>query len=170
MLYAGRAAEVKLKGSIENATAGASADIQQATKIASSYVSIEEGIDYSLFGELGAKKILELSQELLKSVWKETQTVIEEKWEYVDLIAKELMRTEYISKEDFVKLINEYDEKLGRKKYMLSKEDIKELITDKKDVCNHGIGSKSIADIVKKNDGKVIYSVKNGWFITELLI
>lgn len=50
------------------------------------------------------------------------------------------------------------------------KEDIKELITDKKDVCNHGIGSKSIADIVKKNDGKVIYSVKNGWFITELLI
>lgn len=50
------------------------------------------------------------------------------------------------------------------------KEDIKELITDKKDVCNHGIGSKNIADIVKKNDGKVIYSVKNGWFITELLI
>ena len=109
MLYAGRAAEVKLKGSIENATAGASADIQQATKIASSYVSIEEGIDYSLFGELGAKKVLELSQALLKSVWDETQIIINNKWEYVDLIAKELIRTEYISKENFIKLIEEYD-------------------------------------------------------------
>ena len=50
------------------------------------------------------------------------------------------------------------------------KEDIKELVTDKEDAQNHGIGSKNIADIVKKNDGKVIYSVKDGWFVTELLI
>jgi cell division protease FtsH len=108
MLYAGRAAEVKLKGSIENATAGASADIQQATKLATSYVSIEEGIDYSLFGETGIKKVLDLTQNLLTSVWEDTKILIDEKWEYVDLIAKELMKTEYISKEKFVELIENY--------------------------------------------------------------
>lgn len=109
MLYGGRAAEVKLKGSIENATAGASADIQQATKLATSYVSIEQGIDYSLFGEIGVKQVMELSQKLLDNAWNTSQDVINKHWIYVQAVANELMKTEHISKERFVEIIKEVD-------------------------------------------------------------
>lgn len=110
MLYGGRAAEVKLRGSVENATAGASADIQQATKIATSYVSIEQGIDYSLFGETGIKQVMTLTQELLKSVWATSQDIIDKHWIYVEAVANELMKTEYISKEQFIELMKSVDE------------------------------------------------------------
>lgn len=113
LLYGGRAAEVKLRGSIENATAGASADIQQATKIATSYVSIEQGIDYSLFGEVGIEKVMSLTQNLLKSAWETSQNVIDKHWIYVKKVAEELMRTEYISKERFIEIIKEIDNTEG---------------------------------------------------------
>ena len=104
-MYGGRAAEVRLRGSVEKATAGASADIQQATKIASSYVSICEGIDYSMFGEIGIKKVMDLTQDLLKETWKESQNIIDKYWIYVDAIAKELMKSEFISNKDFLEIV-----------------------------------------------------------------
>lgn len=106
MLYGGRAAEVKLRGSVENATAGASQDIKQATQLASSYVAIKQGIDYSAFGEIGIKEILKLSQELLADVWQESQNVINEKWEFVVAVANELLKYETLSKEKFIEIMN----------------------------------------------------------------
>lgn len=107
MLYGGRAAEVKLRGSIEGATAGASADIKEATRIATSYVSIQKGIDYSAFGELGVKQVLALTETLLQDVWSQSQKIIKENWGLVDAVAKELMETETVSKERFLEIANE---------------------------------------------------------------
>ena len=105
MLYGGRAAEVILKGSIEEASAGASSDIQQATQLAASYVSIKEGIDFSAFGELGTKQIMKLAQELLQNAWTETLEIVKEHWKYVETVAEELLRSETISKEEFEEVI-----------------------------------------------------------------
>ena len=49
-------------------------------------------------------------------------------------------------------------------------EKITELKTDKSDQVNHGLGSKNVQQIVRKNNGKVLYSIKKSWFITEILI
>lgn len=106
MLYGGRAAEVRLNGSVEGATAGASQDINRATQIATSYVSIEQGVDYSVFGETGIKEIMQLSKKLLADVWKESQGVINDKWNYVEAVATELMRTETVSKDRFIELMD----------------------------------------------------------------
>lgn len=105
MLYGGRAAEVVLRGSIEDASAGASADIQQATKIATSYVSIKEGIDYSVFGETGIKTVLKLTEEVLADAWDCSLNVIKNHWEYVKAVAEELIKTETVSKERFLEII-----------------------------------------------------------------
>ena len=106
MLYGGRAAEVKLRGSIEGATAGASHDIKRATQIATSYVSIEQGVDYTIFGETGTKEILDLSKKLLADVWNEAQELISDKWKYVEAIANELLVTETVSKDRFIEVMN----------------------------------------------------------------
>lgn len=106
MLYGGRAAEVVLKGGIENATAGASADIKEATRIATSYVSIQEGVDYSAFGEYGIKHVMELSQKLLENVWKESVDVVSSHWKYVEAVAKELIEKETVSSERFIEIVN----------------------------------------------------------------
>ena len=45
-----------------------------------------------------------------------------------------------------------------------------ELTTDKPDPVNHGLGSSNVNEIVRKNGGKVLYSIKDHWFVTELLI
>lgn len=47
---------------------------------------------------------------------------------------------------------------------------IDDLETQKEDKKNHGIGSRNVLEIVEKNDGKIDYQVKNGWFVVELLI
>lgn len=47
---------------------------------------------------------------------------------------------------------------------------VKEMITDKEDKENHGWGSRNVMEIVQKYNGKVIYSVKDRWFVTEVLI
>jgi cell division protease FtsH len=113
MLYGGRAAEVKLRGSVEKATAGASQDIHRATEIAKSYVSIEQGVDYTTFGSIGEKEVMQLSKQLLNEVWKESQTVINDRWKYIEVVANELIKTETISKDRFVEIMNEtkYSEK-----------------------------------------------------------
>lgn len=112
MLYGGRAAEVKLRGSVEKATAGASQDIHRATEIAKSYVSIEQGMDYTSFGSVGDKEIMQLSRKLLSDVWKESQTVINDKWKYVQTVANELMQTETISKNRFIELMNSIEQEV----------------------------------------------------------
>ncbi len=44
------------------------------------------------------------------------------------------------------------------------------LKTSKNDELNHGIGSRNVQEIVSRNNGKVVYSIESGWFITEVLI
>lgn len=106
MLYGGRAAEVKLRGSVEGATAGASHDIKRATQIATSYVSIEQGVDYTIFGETGTREIMTLSKKLLADVWAEAQELIEDRWAYVEAVANELMSTETVTKSRFIELMD----------------------------------------------------------------
>lgn len=105
MLYGGRAAEVRLKGSVEAATAGASQDIKQATNIASQYVSIADGIDYSAFGKYGVDKIMTLTTKLLSEIWKEAQKSIDDHWVYVEAVAQELIKNETVSKEKFLEIV-----------------------------------------------------------------
>lgn len=107
MLYAGRAAEVVLRGNIANATAGASQDIVEATTLAKTYVSIESGIDYSQFGEEGTTIVLEKTKELLKDVWDETLELVKTHWKDVEKIAKELLKNETIDEETLARLLQE---------------------------------------------------------------
>lgn len=106
MLYGGRAAEVKLCGSIEQATAGAMQDIKEATKLAINYVALKSGIDYSVFGEQGTKDIMQMTKTNLTESWTEATNVIDNKWEYVDKLAKELIDKEVINAEEFSAIMN----------------------------------------------------------------
>lgn len=107
MLYGGRAAEVILRGSIENATAGASQDVSQATKLAMMYVSIESGIDYSQFGDKGIAVIMAKTSDLLNKVWEESLFEIQMYWRYIEKIAQELLKTETISKDRFIEIVSQ---------------------------------------------------------------
>jgi sensor histidine kinase regulating citrate/malate metabolism len=44
------------------------------------------------------------------------------------------------------------------------------LISSKKDIHNHGIGTKNIEDSVKKYHGIYDHYIENGWFVTEISI
>lgn len=107
MLYGGRAAEVILRGSIENATAGASQDVSQATKLAMMYVSIESGIDYSQFGDKGIAVIMAKTSDLLNKVWEESLFAVQMYWRYIEKVAQELLKTETISKDRFIQIISQ---------------------------------------------------------------
>lgn len=48
--------------------------------------------------------------------------------------------------------------------------DIKELVTDKEDKENHGLGTKNVLETVQKYNGNVTYSTKSGWFTAEIII
>lgn len=48
--------------------------------------------------------------------------------------------------------------------------DIKELITEKEDKENHGLGTKNVLETVQKYNGNVTYSTKSGWFTAEIVI
>lgn len=106
MLYAGRAAEVTLLGSIENATTGASQDIKEATNLAKAIVSICSGIDYTQFGTIGTKTIMAKTQTLLNELWQDSLKSIQTHWDKVDAVANELINNETISKERFVEIVS----------------------------------------------------------------
>lgn len=107
MLYGGRAAEVVLRRGIENATAGASQDVSQATKLAMIYVSIESGIDYSQFGDKGIAVIMAKTSDLLNKVWEESLFAVQAYWGYIEKVAQELLKTETISKDRFIEIISQ---------------------------------------------------------------
>lgn len=109
MLYGGRAAEVILRGSIEQATAGASQDISQATNLAMMYVSIASGMDYSQFGDKGTAVIMAKTNELLSEVWTESLDIVKRHWESIEKVAQELLKTETISKNRFVEIVSQND-------------------------------------------------------------
>lgn len=109
MLYGGRAAEVVLRGSIEQATAGASQDITQATNLAMMYVSIASGMDYSQFGDKGTAVIMAKTNELLSEVWTESLEVVKKNWSSIEKVAQELLNTETISKDRFVEIVFQND-------------------------------------------------------------
>lgn len=109
MLYGGRAAEVVLRGSIEQATAGASQDITQATNLAMMYVSIASGMDYSQFGDKGTAVIMAKTNELLSEVWTESLDVVKKNWSSIEKVAQELLNTETISKDRFVEIVSQND-------------------------------------------------------------
>ena len=110
MLYGGRAAEVELRGSVELATAGASHDISEATKLASSYANIESGIDYSIYGELGTEIVMKKSEEILQNAWSQALSVVKSNWNYVKLIAQELIEKEIIEADRFLEIVNDKKE------------------------------------------------------------
>lgn len=49
-------------------------------------------------------------------------------------------------------------------------EDIQQLNTSKVDRKNHGYGSRNVKEIVQKYQGRVVYSVKDNYFISEILM
>ena len=49
---------------------------------------------------------MSLTKLLLKKSWEETLAIINDKWEYVDAVAKELMKNETVSSERFEEIVN----------------------------------------------------------------
>lgn len=109
MCYGGRAAETYLLGSVENASAGASQDIKYATQMAKNYIEIQEGIDYSQFGITGEKEITQKAKDLLCECSKIALKIIREKSKYLDAIAEKLIKSETLSTEEFLDIVNNVD-------------------------------------------------------------
>lgn len=105
-LYGGRAAETILAEDSYDISIGASNDIKEATRLASSMVNFADGIDYSSLGEHGTKIIVEKTKEELEKLWERTLSIAEENWEDIEKVAEELKIEERISGEEFLKLVN----------------------------------------------------------------
>ena len=105
-LYGGRAAETILAEDSYDISIGASNDIKEATRLASSMVNFADGIDYSSLGEYGTKIIVEKTKEELEKLWERTLSIAEENWEDIEKVAEELKIEERISGEEFLKLVN----------------------------------------------------------------
>lgn len=111
-LYAGRAAEYILGGKeLTNVSAGASNDIQRATRLSVDYVELKKGIDHSAFGKYGVQSLIPESEKLLDECWNESLKIVEEKWDYVTAVAQELIKNEKLESEDFEKIIKKVDAK-----------------------------------------------------------
>lgn len=105
VLYAGQMAEAVLRGDKNKVTAGASADIHEATKLASHYVALMNGIDYSLFRDHGVKELMDEVKVLLNNAKEESYVLIQSKWKHVDAVAKELLEKEYLSEKEFEEIM-----------------------------------------------------------------
>jgi len=105
VLYGGRAAEVHLNGGIDSSSIGSSQDISMATNLASQCITYEQGIDYSFFGKLGQETIMKYSRELLSTLWEKANSIISDNWNYVEIIANELIQYETISATRFTELV-----------------------------------------------------------------
>ena len=106
ILYGGRAAEAKLYGGIENASKGSSQDIQYATSLAAECVGFDNGIDYSAFGEVGLKEVMEESKRILDVAWTEAQEIVNKHWSALEEVAGELMKCETVSADRFNEIMN----------------------------------------------------------------
>ena len=116
MLYGGRASEYVLNGcDIMKITTGASADIQQATKMVSDYICAHDGVDLSAYGSYGIKEIMDRSTNILNEIWMETVKDVQTHWIDVKKIADRLIEKETISKEEFYSIMNKekIDEKIA---------------------------------------------------------
>ena len=105
ILYGGRAAEAILSNDVQNISTGASGDIREATRLASSIANFADGIDYSSFGNPGTRIIAEKTKECLNNLWEETLSLAKENWEKIVKTAEELKIKEKISEEEFKELL-----------------------------------------------------------------
>ncbi len=107
MQYGGRASEYLLgEKSLLKVSSSAQADIKEATKLAVSCVSIEQGVDYSLFSQKGEDEIMKAAKDILDSCWNDVVALLEEKWDYVEKTADLLIEKETLTKEDLAFLDN----------------------------------------------------------------
>lgn len=53
---------------------------------------------------------------------------------------------------------------------MKEDKDIQDLVTDKEDKENHGLGTKNVRETIQEYNGKITYSLKAGWFTAEFFI
>ena len=105
MLYAGRAAETLLRGGVDASTTGPSNDIERVTRLASAYVKIADGIDYSVFGDCGVEKVMSRTQEILKEAWDLSLTTVKKEWDTIEKVAQRLMKKETLTSSEFVEII-----------------------------------------------------------------
>lgn len=125
-------------------------------------VKIEkEGIDFQISGQIMGDtdtKIFDIGVCIYNILLNAVEAC--EKLEGVDRMIK--FDIEQFQKRVYLKISNSCMEQDMPKTTVLK--------TSKKDILNHGIGSRNVQQIVEKNGGKVIYSVKSKLFITEILI
>lgn len=111
VLYAGRAAEyiyAKQNGhGLEAVTTGASADIQEATKLAATCAALRDGVDYSVFGDAGVKQVMELSRAILSEAWDKSCEVVTQYFPYIEKVAAKLRETETLSREQFLEVMQD---------------------------------------------------------------
>lgn len=108
MCYGGRAAESVLLGSVEMASAGASQDVIEATKMAKNYVLIRDGIDYTQLGEKGQNETATQTLALLRECSGKAKQLISGNWDLVSKIANKLLEQETITETEFEDLVKDY--------------------------------------------------------------
>lgn len=111
ILYAGRAAEGILKNDEKYISNGSSQDIKVATNLAVSYLSLKDGVDYSQFGECGAKELLVMTKEVLADFSNRTWELLKDNWDLVVAVANELIKEEIITDARFIEIVNSVEDK-----------------------------------------------------------
>lgn len=106
MCYGGRAAEISLLGGIDMATTGAAQDIKVATELAKEYIANREGVDFSQCGEIGEKMLIEDVRALLRKCDTKAREIVITNWHKVDAVAKELLKCDELSRDEFLTIIN----------------------------------------------------------------
>ena len=142
----------------DNITTWASNDFEKATKMITDMImkygmdeeigtilyfdkSKEEYIPYKTYSEKTAEKIDNKIKEYINSCYKKSKDIITKNKTLIDSISKELLKKEYLTKEEFILLMN--SKKLPTKKESKkTKKDIKKIIKTKKTTTKKTIDEK----------------------------
>lgn len=120
MFYGGRAAEVFLTGNETEATIGASQDITQATELALKLIPIRDGIDYTLLGEKGNRKLTEAVEGTLRSCYQQARSIIKQNRTALVEVAQTLIEKDYLDETEFLKILAEVEKNAAKEKELLA--------------------------------------------------
>ena len=119
-LYGGRAGEIILaNGNKSNVSSGASADISQATKVATQYVLSRDAIDYNQLGDVGSKKLYQEVEKVLRDSSELALKILNQHVEYLYGIANALIQREFLSENEFIHLVEDISDKKSSEKNLI---------------------------------------------------
>ena len=120
MFYGGRAAEVFLTGNETEATVGASQDITQATELALKLIPIRDGIDYTLLGEKGNKKLTEAVEGTLRVAYQQARETIKQNRTALVEVAQALIEKDYLDEKEFLEILTKVETNAAKEKELLA--------------------------------------------------